>query len=189
MTKRYLVGGPSNSGKSTFALSLVKHLNCLGISAEAVELDVWGNSYPAFRGEVPFHDRPKHKDFNWNWESALRGRLKQFQGSEAKYVFGDMPGKLGRASAFICDNAKPDGAIVVSRSLEGVLEWRRVFEDWFFPIVAEILTMMEMQPIIVVGMDRVVSGDKPDIRSFAEQLINKEAGVTTAKIGRRATAR
>ena len=115
-TKRYLVGGPQNSGKSTYVLSLAKRLQSgHGLRARAIELDVWSGSYPAFRGEVSFKDRPKQFGLAWDWKTPLDERIKEFNEAPDDIVLGDLPGaKIDEATDYMCKNAKADGAIVVS---------------------------------------------------------------------------
>jgi hypothetical protein len=174
MSRRYLVGGPKNSGKSTFVLSLTEYLKSRGRTAEAVELDIWGNSYPAFRGEVSFDERPKSDHLDWPWREKLQPRLDQYLASDAEFVFGDMPGVWGAAICHMCEQIgkKTDGAFVVSRTLEGLDEWRRFFaKDFFIRIAFECLTMTKRRPLVIVGMNRLVQGDHPDVVPFAEALL------------------
>ena len=75
MGRRYLICGPKNSGKSSYSLALKDHLCERGIDTEAIELDVWGNSYGAFAGEYDFADRPKRTGVDWPWKEACDERL------------------------------------------------------------------------------------------------------------------
>ncbi len=172
MTRRYLVGGESNSSKSTFVLSLVAFFESRGYSAEAVELDVWSNSYPAFRGEIDFDKRPKRFDLKWNWKRALNKRLQAFNTSRKQLVFGDMPGVLGAAGTHMCNVAKPTGAIVISRSIEGLKAWQRFFRDDFdIPIVALFLSVQKIRPAILPDMNRNIDGSHDSVTEFGRMLI------------------
>ncbi len=171
MTKRYLVGGPSNSGKSTFVLSLVECLRARGFTAEAIELDVWSNSYVAFEGKVDFDKRPKRFDLKWAWKPALAKRLHAFNTSQADYVFGDMPGVLGAAGTHMCDKARPTGAIVISRSIDELRAWQRFFRDDFdIPIVQTFLSVQKVEPLVLPDMKRCIDADNAHVQSFAKAL-------------------
>lgn len=172
MTRRYLVGGESNSSKSTCVLALVAHLESRGISAEAVELDVWSNSYPAFRGEIDFDKRPKRFDLKWNWKRALNKRLQAFNTSRKRIVFGDMPGVLGAAGTHMCQVAQATGAIVISKTTEGLRAWQRFFRDDFdIPIVALVLSTQKIVPLVMPDMNRHVDGNNPFVVQFAEDFL------------------
>ncbi len=173
-TKRYLVGGPSNSGKSTYMLSLAKRLNAgHGVRARSIELDVWSSSYPAFRGEVSFKDRPKHFGLEWDWKTPLDARLKEFNEASEDIVFGDLPGaKIDAATDYMCANAKADGAIVVSRTLDGLKLWREAFEARGVAVVHECLSVQGQQPLVLRDMDRNVDPVHPDVASFAARIIS-----------------
>ncbi len=174
MTKRYLVGGPQNSGKSTYVLSVVQRLGGgHGVRARAVELDVWSGSYPAFRGEVSFKDRPKKTGLDWDWKTPLEQRLAEFNGADDDYVFGDLPGaKIDEATHYMCEQAKADGAIVVSRSLEGLVQWREAFEKHGIPIVHECLSMQgQAAPLVLRDMHRGVDAAHPDVAFLASAVV------------------
>ncbi|MEK9152619.1 MAG: hypothetical protein AAB692_04600 [Patescibacteria group bacterium] len=174
MAKRFLIGGPSNSGKSTFVLSLAEHLQRdRGLSVEAFEFDVWSGSYPAFRGEVTFKDRPKKFGLNWDWQTPLRARINSFQISQADVVFGDLPGILDEAIDLMCREAKADAALVVSHSQAGLVEWQKFFEDRGVPVEWRILTYKDNPPLVVSGMNRQLVPGHDDIVQFAAKLVGK----------------
>ncbi|HTM69100.1 MAG TPA: hypothetical protein VL426_07490 [Candidatus Binatia bacterium] len=168
-TKRYLVGGPSNSGKSTYVLSLAKRLQSgHGLRSRAIELDVWSGSYPAFRGEVTFKDRPKKTGLDWDWKTPLDARLKEFNEASEDVVLGDLPGaKIDAATDYMCANAKADGAIVVSRTLDGLKLWREAFIARGVRVVHECLSVQGQAPLVLRDMDRKVDAEHPDVALFA----------------------
>ena len=170
-TKRYLVGGPSNSGKSTYVLSLAKRLQSgHGIRARAIELDVWSGSYPAFRGEVSFKERPKKFGLDWDWKTPLDERLTAFRSCPAGLVFADLPGQIDEATAYICRNAGADYALVVSRSIRGLDEWSAFFERFGVPVAETFLTFKHRRPGIVSGLNRQIDPGHPDIARYAAAL-------------------
>src|SRR3989344_4830043 len=177
MSKRYLVGGPPNSGKSTYVLSLVKRLaHGLGRSARAVELDVWSNSYPAFEGKIPFEGRPKKTGMDWEWEAAVDARLKEFHEATEDVVMGDLPGKIVPGSTdYMCAHARSDGAIIVSKSLEGLQAWRDVFETHGIPIRLECLSVHGRQPLVLRDMNRIIDAAHPDVALLAENALDPDA--------------
>ncbi len=176
MAKRYLVGGPPNSGKSTYVLSLVGRLGSgLGRTAVAVELDVWSRSYPAFEGKVSFEDRPKRFGLDWDWKTPLDECLEEFNTAPADIVFGDLPGaKIDAATDYMIANAEADGAIVVSRTLDGLRLWREAFETRGMPVVLECLSVQGHSPLMLRDMGRKIDPMHPDVASFVERLIDAD---------------
>lgn len=173
MTQRYYVGGPSNSGKSTFLLSLVEHLRLRrGRSASAIELDVWSHSYPAFRGEISFEGRPKTVGLDWDWQTPLLERLQEFQAAQEDLVFGDMPGKcIDEATEFMCEHGGPASAIVVSRTTEGLVAWTDFFTERGIHVAERFLTLKENDtPRLLHGMERKIVPDHPDVSAFGQLL-------------------
>lgn len=165
---KLLVGGPRNSGKSTFALSVVTRLKSQGIKAESVELDVWSNSYPAFRGEVPFDGRDKRQGLDWDWQSPLNERLDMFNRSPADVVFGDLPGKLDEVVGYVCDRAQADGAVIVCRSIQKMHLWREEFQKHGVEVKAQCLTLLGegQPPFIAMNMDRTLRPDELGVYMF-----------------------
>ncbi|MEK9152433.1 MAG: hypothetical protein AAB692_03640 [Patescibacteria group bacterium] len=174
MTRRLLVGGPSSSGKSTFVLSLVEHIRARGETAEALELDQWSNSYAAFRGEIPFEGRQKRFDLAWDWKGAVAPLIERFKNSDADVVFGDLPGVLGAANSHMCELTAPfaDGAVIISRTLEGLKDWRRFFrDDYGLRIVREYVSVQKSRPIVLPDMNRIIDPASPFVRDFAVSLL------------------
>lgn len=176
MAKRYLIGGPSNSGKSTFILSVAEALKGAGLEAASIELDVWSNSYPAFRGEVTFEARPKRFDANprdlW-WREALAPRIADYLREDRDIAFGDLPGVLGAANSWTCERVweKTDGAIVVAKDERGIKEWKRFFEsDFRLPVIAALLSIPKSVENVLPDMDRRVDPENPFVRWFGEML-------------------
>jgi len=173
-TKRFLVGGPSNSGKSTYVLSVTDRLQGgMGRSARAVELDVWSGSHPAFRGEVPFEGRAKHFGLDWDWRTLLDKRLKEFNEAKEDVVFGDLPGaKIDEATEYMCRQAKADGAIVISRTLEGLKLWRDAFAGFGVVVVHECLSHRGRAPLILHDMNRIMDPRHADVAFLAERIVD-----------------
>ncbi len=174
MNKKYLIGGPSNSGKSTFVLSLVEYLRSKGRTAEAIELDVWSNSYTAFRGEVPFATRPKRQGLDWDWKTPLDERIRSFNENQADIVFGDLPGKLDEAIAYMCSESAADGALIISRTIDDLTKWRNFFMMRSVHVAHEFLTFLETPPppIMLVGMNRELVPEHEKVQWFGEHLLS-----------------
>jgi len=170
MAHRIILGGPCNSGKSTFALSLVNALHAVGVSAESIELDVWSNSYPAFKGEIPFEGRPKRMGLDWDWTTAMDERLAQFRGATSQVVIGDLAGKLDEAVDYVCANGDAHGAFVVSKTTEGLEKWHEHFTALKLPILGTFITFEKLSPIVVTGLCRSIDGTRPPIASLAEEI-------------------
>ncbi len=171
MTTRLLIGGPSNSGKSTFVLSLVEYLRSAGLTANAHELDVWSNSYVAFRGEIPFEGRPKRQGLDWDWQTPLKERIDAFATDPSDFVFGDLPGKLDEAITHVCANAPANAALVISRKLDAITEWESFFEESGVPVLQSFLTFQDRPPVILVGMNRNLEPGHPHVKAFGDMLL------------------
>jgi hypothetical protein len=187
MSKRFLVGGPQNSGKSTYVLSTVKRLtDGHGVRARAIELDVWSGSYPAFRGEVSFKDRPKMTGLDWDWKTPLDVRLAEFNSATEEFVFGDLPGaKIDEATDYMCTNARADGAIVVSRTLDGIVLWREAFEKRGIRVVHECLSMQGQSPLVLRDLHRAIDPSHPDVAVLASLVAAGADGLDTESAARR----
>lgn len=177
MAKRYLVGGPSNSGKSSLLLSSVEFFRTGylrdTLSAVSIELDVWSLSYPAFRGEIPFEGRPKTVGLDWDWKTPLDLKLKEFNEAGADIVLGDLPGgkRIDEAHDYMIANAKADGAIVVSRSLEGLAEWRAYFLGKGLKVMLTVLTVPDEAPTLTLAAPpRSIDPEHDSVLDFAEAL-------------------
>jgi hypothetical protein len=176
-TKRYLVGGPQNSGKSTYVLSLAKRLTMgHGLRARAIELDVWSGSYPAFEGKVSFKDRPKKFGLDWDWRTPLDERIRDFNEAADDVVLGDLPGaKIDEATDHMCAAANADGAIVVSRTLDGLAQWREAFEARGVKVVYECLTFQGGRaPLVLRDMSRNVDPEHPDVAFLAQRFTGSD---------------
>lgn len=168
MQRKYLVGGPSNSGKSTFVLSLAEHLRRdFSLSVDAIEFDVWSGSYPAFEGKIGFKERPKRFGLDWDWKTPLDERIARFNASNAEIVFGDMPGILDEAIRYMVEHAEADGGLVVSRTADGIVEWEKFFCENGLSVANRWLTFKDEPPVILVGMDRNVDPDHSDVVASA----------------------
>ncbi len=172
VTRRYLVGGPANSGKSTFILSATRRLNCgLGKKAKAVEFDVWSQSYPAFEGQVSFKAREKRFGLEWDWKTPLDERLADFRGFDGDLVFGDLPGaKIDEATEYMCRESGADGAIILSRNLEGLQLWRDAFRRFGIPVAHECLSIQGQTPLILHDMNRQLDAFHPDVAVLTDHI-------------------
>ncbi|MGH9918738.1 MAG: hypothetical protein ACRD6W_07720, partial [Nitrososphaerales archaeon] len=90
-----IVGGPPNSGKSTFSESLARALRRQGVSAGAVDLDPWSPTLAFIRGEISKEERDslKRKDIGPNEIRDAVRRLKEAAKSH-DLVVGDAPGGI-----------------------------------------------------------------------------------------------
>ncbi|MEA3249051.1 MAG: hypothetical protein U9Q03_01690 [Patescibacteria group bacterium] len=171
-TQRIVVGGPSHSGKSSWILSAVERMfRLLSLTAHAVELDVWSESYPAFQGRVAFEERPKHTGLDWDWKTPLDERLREFNGADGNVVFGDMPGAyIDEATVYMCRNADASGAIVISATLEGMKAWRDFFGEQDIPVLHEFLTTRGPKPFVLGDFGRMVDPHNADVAFLTGQV-------------------
>ena len=83
-------------------------------------------------------------------------------------MFGDLPGaKIDEAVHYMCREAKADGAIIVSRTLEGLMLWREAFEAHGMPIAHECLSFQGRTPLFLRDLGRTVDPLHPDVAHFA----------------------
>ncbi|MEA3249276.1 MAG: hypothetical protein U9Q03_02875 [Patescibacteria group bacterium] len=177
-TSRFLVCGPSNSCKSTFALSLVDYLISQKVTAKTIELDPWSNSYVAFRGECTFENRPKINHLNWEWKEAVDRRIKQYTEDDAQVVLGDMIGKLGEGAVHILKKVREvtNACIIISRTVEGLRDWRIFIRDYDIPVIGEFLTIEKLgalTPIVLPVLERKIQPDHPAILSISRLVVPK----------------
>jgi hypothetical protein len=177
MRQCIIVGGPKGSGKSTFTLSLVKRIENQGRTAVALEMDQWSDSYRAIRGEIADAERRKRYDLAWDWKGAVEPLIDRFLNGTDDVVFADLSGVIGVAVVHICERIAPaaTGAIIVSRSLEETVHWRRLFKDDFaVPILQEFLSVQKTLPIAMPDMNRVIDPDNPWVAEFTLRLLGKK---------------
>jgi MinD-like ATPase involved in chromosome partitioning or flagellar assembly len=177
-----IVGGPPNSGKSTFSESLVRALQNQGVSAEAIDLDPWSPTLRFIKGEISKEERDSLKQSKISEKDIQDAvaRLKR-AGKNHDFVIGDSPGGIS-------DDIRPiyrlaTHAMILCREDKRteIDKWKVFFSTMNLLIVATIITrtsgleQMRGGDLIegtLVGLDRTPI-DTPAIRSLASILRGK----------------
>src|SRR2546422_3216644 len=90
-----VVGGPPNSGKSTFAVSLVRALQNQGIDAETVDSDLWSSTVDLILGKITEEQRNQRKTEKITAEQVGEAK-KAIRRASRKHevVVADAPGMI-----------------------------------------------------------------------------------------------
>lgn len=173
------MGGPPNSGKSTFSESLARALRRQGVSAEAVDLDPWSPTLALIRGEISKEERDslKRKRIGPKEIHDAARRLKEVAKGH-DFVVGDAPGGIS-------DDMRPvyqaaTHAIILCREdrREEIDDWKIFSSRMDLRIVAVITSRtagtesVEGADLIegtLVGLERNPV-DTPVMRSLAAML-------------------
>ncbi len=136
-----MIGGPPNSGKSTFAESLAQALQDQRIDAEAVDLDPWSPTLARVQGRITEEQREALKRNKIAKEDA-EATASDFDDSSHKHqvVVGDAPGGISSESEVIY--RKATHAIIVCRDdlKDAVDDWRRFLGRLGVKIIAVIIS-------------------------------------------------
>lgn len=174
-----VVGGPPNSGKSTFAESLVRALQNQGVLAEAVDLDSWSPTLSLIKGEISKEERDamKRKSISPGDIQEAADRLRKAR-KNYDIVVGDAPGGISPDVKPIYRAATH--AIILCRDdkREEIDEWKMFFSTLELRIIAVIISKASGEETIrggdliegtLVGLDRKPI-DTPAMRSLASIL-------------------
>lgn len=162
--KRIIVGGPPNSGKSTFSANIEQVLKNMCIDAKAIDLDLWAGTLDLLWGKISKEERDFLKQDKVT-QDDLRKARQVFEDASVEHdvVLGDAPGKISADWKIIYEAASH--AIIVCRSdkIEEVDAWVEFCETNGIEVVAIVITEMEgdekitsLDPLRakLVGLDR-----------------------------------
>jgi hypothetical protein len=143
---RLVVGGPPNSGKSTFARSLAMAFQDQGLGAETAELDLWSPTQDYLMGKISKEERETKKRAKISMHEA-NVRAREFIRASDKYevVIGDSPGELSTESDVILKEATH--AIILCREdrVGDSKQWEDRFKTLGVPVIG-ILTSSRTSP-------------------------------------------
>ncbi|MEM3186437.1 MAG: ATP/GTP-binding protein [Conexivisphaerales archaeon] len=177
-----IVGGPPNSGKSTFCESLVQALKRLGVNAQAIDLDPYAPTLQYIRGEISADERNrlKRREIGNKEIQDAKERLEQAS-KDYDFVIGDAPGGIS-------DDLKPvyqlaSHAVILCREdkQSDIDLWKEFFSGMELRIIAIIISrtsgrecLQDTDPIkgILVGLNRIPV-NTPAINSLAYILCRR----------------
>ncbi|MFC4553299.1 MULTISPECIES: GTPase [Halorussus] len=141
------VGGPPNSGKSTFTAALVEEIrerrrdSTVDLSFTWETLDVTDNSLAYLLNERERPER-KHEEIEWSDQTA-RTKRATFEGCDEQLVVADTPGKLTEELDIVLEPADEMILLVSAEGAEEAEAWRRQAEShgidvrWFLTTVLD----------------------------------------------------
>lgn len=141
---RIIVGGPPNSGKSTFSERLVRALQDQGVDAETIDLDIWSPTLDFIKGDITMDERNRQKRQDVT-EKDAKAAAKRFRDFSKKHdvIIGDAPGGISELSKIIVN--KGTHGIIVCRDdkTDEIESWKQFFEENDVELVAIVYTSME----------------------------------------------
>jgi signal recognition particle GTPase len=147
---RIVVGGPPNSGKSTFSECIARALQDLDIDAESIELDVFAPTLDYIKRKITREERDKRKQEPVTKEKIEKA-VKRFKSASNKHdiVIGDAPGRISKESKLLCRIAT-HGIIICREDESSEIEnWKSFFEELNIPIVVVIISKLDGEESII----------------------------------------
>lgn len=137
---RIIIGGPPNSGKSTFAESLARSLRQIGVDAYAEDLDLASPTLEFIRGAQGWEQRVGSKK-EWTPELANEAAAKFERASKGHaVVIGDAPGKITAESEKIAKRA--NYALILCRDdrRKEIRDWHCFFKRTGVPVIGILIS-------------------------------------------------
>lgn len=150
---RIVVGGPPNSGKSTFSECIARALQDLDIDAESIELDVFAETLDYIKGKISKEERERKKREPVTKEKIEKA-VKRFKdaSNEHDIVIGDAPGGISKESKLLCRMAT-HGIIICREDKSSEIEdWILFFKELNIPVIVIITSKL-------VGEESVTSSE------------------------------
>ncbi len=177
-----VIGGPANSGKSTFAVSLVRALQDHGVDAETEDLDLWSPTIEFIRGKITQEQRDKLKKKAITTQQAKESkRILKRASRNHQVVVADAPGVISDELRIIFAGAT-HGVIVCREDMPGEVEaWTKFFDELKIHVIAVVTSRLEGEEdvgsndiikAVLVKLERKPR-DSPVLRQFAVLLRSK----------------
>jgi len=171
---RVTIGGPANSGKSTFAVSLSIALSNMGVDSGLHEIDVYSDTHQCIRGDKPWSARQKRVHFPNGDLGDVEQVVERYRRDERTIVLGDLPGNIHNPHlALMVRHAH--AAIILSKDVEGLNEWERFFEGRGIRVLIRVLSYLDSHlPMATLGDENLffVGGLNRKLQSENEQVCN-----------------
>ncbi|MHB8566447.1 MAG: hypothetical protein ACYC7D_08570 [Nitrososphaerales archaeon] len=157
MTVRIVVGGPPNSGKSTFVINLKRALQDTGVNAEFAELDPFASTLALLEGLMSEEERKmsKRKEISEDEIKKVAERLVGFDG-KVEIVLGDLPGKITPQTKSLCRHATHAIIVCKDQAIEDIKAWRSFFDESDVPVISEIVSKIEGEESCRIGQNKVI---------------------------------
>lgn len=141
MAIRIIVGGPPNSGKSTFSESLVRALQDQGVDAESIDLDLWSPTLDYLQGNITKKQRDKQKRKSITIKDAkeAHSRFKDVS-KEHDVIVGDAPGGISKELKQICKAATHGIIVCRDDKTNQIKTWQGFFEGIGVDTVAVVIS-------------------------------------------------
>lgn len=141
---RIIVGGPPNSGKSTFAESMNRALQNQNIDAEAIDLDIFSPTLDYVKGNITKEEREQQKRKNVTKED-IEDIVKRFTecGTEHQVIIGDAPGGISEESKPIFKAATHGIIICREDEIQQLDSWITFFNEIHIPLVAVVISKID----------------------------------------------
>lgn len=136
-----VMGGPPNSGKSTFSLRLTRALEDQGIDVHKEDFDIWSPTIEYLEGKITAEEREakKRKDIT---EKDAQKAAKLFEKllNAHSLVIGDGPGKISNESEIILKNAQYGIIICRDDKQEEIKIWKEFFEKIGITVIGIVIS-------------------------------------------------
>ncbi len=148
-----VLGGPPNSGKSSFSVLLTRALQDMQVDAYSADLDLWSPTIDFLEGKISDTERQKRKRSNISLTDA-RNATKEFKNllNEHLIVIGDAPGGISKESKLILKKAKYGIILCRDDQSNKINEWKGFFNDIGIIILAVIISKLK-------GEENVIQND------------------------------
>jgi len=138
---RIVIGGPPNSGKSTFSESLVRALQDQGTDAESIDLDLWSPTLDYLQGRITKEQRDEQKRKLITAKEAKEAYTRFKDASkEHDVIVGDAPGGISEESKQICKAATHGIIVCRDDNTDQIRVWRDFFNDIGIDVVAVVIS-------------------------------------------------
>lgn len=144
MSIRVIIGGPPCSGKSTFAESITRALQNIGIDTDRVDLDLWSPTLDFIRGDITKEERDLQKRRNvTKGEADEASRRITVFSENHDIVICDGPGGISEESELIFKAATHGIIVCRDDGIEKIEEWEKFFEKIGISLVAVVISKLD----------------------------------------------
>ncbi len=150
---RIIIGGPPNSGKSTFAVRITRALQDIAVDADHKELDLWSQTIEFIIGNMTKEDRDSRKRTNVTTKEVTTA-VQEFKSLSQSHVIaiGDGPGRISKESEMIFKVATHGIIVCKEDETEKIDEWKQFFKKIGVRVVVIIVSKLN-------GDEKIISSD------------------------------